>query len=130
MAKEEEENTALNLISTGTQIEGQIVSTGDIRIDGILDGSLETKGKVVIGSTGHIQGEIYCKTLEIAGVVEGKISVGQLLVLKSSSKITGDIYTTKLSIEPGAVFSGSCQMTDFNEEPGTRIQQEQQKKDK
>ncbi len=62
MAKYNEvENTTINLISNGTDITGDIISNGDIRIDGSLKGSLNTKGKVVIGQTGKISGEVICK---------------------------------------------------------------------
>lgn len=114
----ETENTNINLISNGTEITGDIVSNGDIRIDGSLKGVLNTKGKVVIGPTGKINGEVYCKNSEVSGVVEGKISVGQLLNLKASSKITGDIITYKLSIEPGAKFSGNCKMSESENNDG------------
>ena len=113
----EVDNTTINLISTGTEITGDIISSGDIRIDGTLKGSLNTKGKVVIGPTGRISGEVICKNSEVSGIVEGKISVGQLLNLKASSKIMGDISTSKLSIEPGAMFSGNCKMSE-NENNG------------
>ena len=113
MAKyNETDNTTINLISTGTDITGDIRSNGDIRIDGSLTGSLNTVGKVVIGPTGKVNGEVVCKNSEVSGYVEGKITVGQLLNLKASSKITGDIVTVKLSIEPGAKFSGNCKMSD------------------
>lgn len=113
MAKfNETENPTINLISNGTDITGDIISNGDIRIDGSVTGTLNIKGKIVIGPTGKIKGEIICKNSEISGVIEGKITVFQLLSLKSSSKITGDISTAKLSIEPGAKFSGNCKMTD------------------
>src|SRR4030042_3970466 len=102
----ETDNTTINLISNGTEITGDIKSNGDIRIDGSLTGNLSTKGKVVIGPTGKVNGEVYCKNSEVSGAVEGKISVGQLLNLKASSKIIGEIITFKLSIEPGAKFSG------------------------
>lgn len=108
----ETDNQTINLISNGTEITGDIVSVGDIRIDGCLTGNLSTKGKVVIGPTGKIKGEVFCRNSEVSGVVEGKISVGQLLNLKSSSKILGDILTFKLSIEPGAKFSGNCKMNE------------------
>ena len=78
----------------------------------LLQGNLNTKGKVVIGPTGKINGEVICKNSEVSGIVEGKITVGQLLNLKASSKILGDIVTSKLSIEPGAKFSGNCKMSD------------------
>ena len=113
MAKfNEPDNTTINLISAGTDIIGDVKSSGDIRIDGTLSGNLNTKGKVVIGPTGKVKGEVICKNSEVAGVIEGKIIVGQLLNLKASSKIFGDIVTSKLSIEPGALFSGTCKMSD------------------
>lgn len=121
MAKnnEAEPAAAINLISNGTDITGDIKSTGDIRIDGTLTGNLNTKGKVVIGATGKVSGEIICKNSEVSGVIEGKISVSQLLNLKASSKILGDIATSKLSIEPGAKFTGNCKMSDYDENGGT-----------
>jgi cytoskeletal protein CcmA (bactofilin family) len=122
MAKiNETDNTTINLISNGTEITGDIKSNGDIRIDGLLTGNLGTKGKVVIGPTGKIKGEVVCKNSEVSGQVEGKISVGQLLNLKASSKITGDIITSKLAIEPGARFSGTCNMSDSEENGGANI---------
>lgn len=106
MAKNNEtETVAINLISNGTDITGDIKSTGDIRIDGSLTGNLNTKGKIVIGPTGRVNGEVICKNSEVSGTVEGRIIVSQLLILKSSSKIMGDIVTVKLSIEPGAIFT-------------------------
>jgi cytoskeletal protein CcmA (bactofilin family) len=119
MAKNNEtEPAAINLISNGTEISGDIKSGGDIRIDGSLTGNLNTKGKVVIGVTGRVNGEIICKNSEVSGCVEGKISVSQLLILKASSKILGDIATVKLSIEPGAKFSGNCKMSDSENNGG------------
>ena len=113
MAKyNEAEPAAINLISNGTEITGDIRSTGDIRIDGSLMGNLDTKGKVVIGPTGKVKGEVICKNSEVSGLIEGKITVNQLLILKVASKILGDIVTTKLSIEPGAIFTGNCKMND------------------
>jgi cytoskeletal protein CcmA (bactofilin family) len=119
MAKyNETETPTINLISNGTDITGDIRSNGDIRLDGTLRGNLTTKGKVVLGPTGKVTGEIVCKNSEISGVIEGKITVGQLLILKASSKILGDIVTAKLAIEPGARFTGNCKMSDTEENGG------------
>jgi len=120
MAKNNEtEPAAINLISNGTEISGDIKSGGDIRIDGSLTGNLNIKGKIVIGVTGRVNGEVICKNSEVSGCVEGKISVSQLLILKASSRILGDIATVKLSIEPGAKFSGNCKMSDSENNGGT-----------
>ena len=79
MAKfNEPDNTTINLISIGTDITGDVKSTGDIRIDGSLSGNLNTKGKVVIGTTGKIKGEVICKNSEVAGIIDGKITPGFL----------------------------------------------------
>jgi cytoskeletal protein CcmA (bactofilin family) len=119
MAKyNETETAAINLISSGTDITGDIKSTGDIRIDGSLTGNLNTKGKVVIGPTGKVNGEVVCKNSEVSGNVEGRIIVNQLLILKASSRILGDIATLKLSIEPGAIFSGNCKMSENDNNGG------------
>jgi cytoskeletal protein CcmA (bactofilin family) len=127
MAKyNEPDNTTINLISNGTDITGDIKSNGDIRIDGTLTGNLNTKGKVVLGPTGKIKGEVICKNSEVSGIIEGKITVGQLLNLKSSSKIHGDIATSKLSIEPGAVFSGNCKMSDNDNNGGITTAKEKE----
>jgi cytoskeletal protein CcmA (bactofilin family) len=119
MAKyNETDNTTINLISIGTEITGDVKSNGDIRIDGSLTGNLSTKGKVVIGPTGKIKGEVICRNSEVSGVVEGKITVSQLLNLKASSKIMGDIITSKLAIEPGARFTGNCNMSESEDNGG------------
>ena len=125
MAKyNETDSTTINLISNGTDITGDIKSNGDIRIDGTLKGNLNTKGKVVIGTTGRVNGEVICKNSEVSGSVEGKITVSQLLNLKASSKVIGDIATSKLSVEPGAVFSGNCRMSDNDNNGGATVTKE------
>ena len=129
MAKyNETDNSTINLISNGTDITGDIKSNGDIRIDGTLRGNLNTKGKVVIGPTGKVNGEVICKNSEVSGFIEGKIIVGQLLNLKASSKILGDIATSKLSIEPGALFSGNCKMSEGENDGAAAIKEKESDK--
>ena len=104
------ESVSINLIGNGTAITGDIKSSGDIRIDGILNGNITINGKLVIGSTGKIEGNIICQNADISGEIKGKINVSELLILKSSAKLVGDIITGKISIEPNATFTGSCNM--------------------
>lgn len=111
MAKYQEvENKLPNMIGPGTKITGDVETNGDIRIDGIIEGSVQSKGKMVIGANGSIKGKVKCSNAEIAGEMNGEILVTELLSLKSTSKFTGDITTSKLSIEPGALFTGTCTM--------------------
>ncbi|MFH2142700.1 MAG: polymer-forming cytoskeletal protein [Bacteroidota bacterium] len=104
------ESNAINMIGSGTTITGNIISENDIRIDGSLNGNLNTKGKLVIGQTGCIQGEIQCNSADVSGKIDGKISVSELLTLKETAKIYGDMKTNKLAIEPNAIFTGTCNM--------------------
>jgi len=112
MAKvtEAENTNKINLIGVGTTIEGNITSSENIRFDGILVGNLSTKGKVFVGQSGKVSGEIRCRNCEVEGVVEGRVVVEELLSLRSMSRLYGEMKTNKLAIEPGAVFTGKCDM--------------------
>jgi len=108
--KKGEATAAVNMIGSGTVITGDVFSKGDIRVDGTLKGSVITEGKVVLGIEGCIEGDIECRDADISGTIKAKITVSQLLSLKNTAKLNGDIITNKLSIEPGAEFTGSCSM--------------------
>ncbi|MFO7874454.1 MAG: polymer-forming cytoskeletal protein [Bacteroidales bacterium] len=111
MSKQKEpDHTAVNLVGSGTTINGKVSSKGDIRIDGKIIGEVRSEGKVVIGDTGEVEGEIFCLNADFSGKVNGKAEIGELLSLKASSVFWGDIVTNKLAIEPGASFSGTCSM--------------------
>jgi cytoskeletal protein CcmA (bactofilin family) len=108
----ENEPNSHNTITVGTELIGDVNSNGDIRLDGVLTGNLNTKGKLVVGESGKVKGIIQCKNSDIYGIVEGKITVTELLSLKSTSAVLGDIFTNRLAIEPGCRFTGTCKMGD------------------
>jgi cytoskeletal protein CcmA (bactofilin family) len=99
-----------SLIGTGTTITGDIVSNGDVRIDGVLKGNIRGSAKILIGQDGVVEGDIEGQQADIMGRVEGRISVKELLNLRSNAIIKGDIRAGKLQIEPTVVFNGQCQM--------------------
>lgn len=107
---------SINFLGNGTTIKGDIKSNGDFRIDGYLIGSIHSKGKVVIGTSGKVEGEIICQNADVSGAIHAKIVVHDLLTLKASAKLNGDIFTSKLAIEPGAKFTGTCNMNDIPKE--------------
>ncbi len=104
------ETGTVNIIGAGTVITGDINTNGDIRVDGTINGMLNVKGKLVLGNTGIVEGEVSCQNADISGTIKGKITITELLSLKNSAKLNGDIITNKLAIEPGATFTGSCSM--------------------
>ena len=99
-----------NRIGKSTVIKGEVISKSDFRIDGKLEGSVETSGKIVIGAAGVIQGKVTCANADIEGRFQGELLVSNLLSLKSTAMIEGEVTTSKLSVEPGATFNASCTM--------------------
>lgn len=99
-----------NSLVNGTRIEGSIFTESDIRIDGMVIGSIQSKGKVIIGSTGQINGDIQCRNAVIEGKFNGTLIVSELLQVKETAVIEGDVSTTKLLVHAGATFNVTCKM--------------------
>lgn len=103
---------SVNTFTEGTVIKGDISAIGDVRLDGTLEGNITLTGKLVLGEKGSIIGNVICQNANIIGSVTGNVSVKEFLSLYASAHIKGDILSNKLSIEPGAYFSGACRMVD------------------
>ncbi|MCF8309581.1 MAG: polymer-forming cytoskeletal protein [Bacteroidales bacterium] len=113
MAKNNEPNSlAVNLISNGTTFKGDIQTDSDLRIDGVLNGTIQSKGKVIVGETGQVEGEVQCKNADISGKINANLKISELLTLKATAQINGEVLTKKLSIEEGAVFTANCRMDE------------------
>ena len=104
------DNPISNRILNGTEIQGDIKASGDFRVDGVIKGTIELKGKLVVGEKAVVEGDVICSNANIAGRVKGKVMVSELLSLQATCKVEGDIQTARLSVEPGAEFTGSCNM--------------------
>ena len=113
--KYNEANGQPNRIEKGTKITGEIQSESDFRIDGILEGSISTSGKVVIGKEGKINGKVICKNADFEGVFSGNLEVKEILTLKSSSKTEGDVIISKLIVDAGAFFNATCTMKSLSD---------------
>ncbi len=101
-----------SIIAAGTTLKGDISSNGDIRIDGVLQGNINSTAKVVIGSNGVVEGDITGQQADIMGKITGTIKVKELLQLKGGCNVAGNIYASKLQIETSANFNGQCHMTN------------------
>ena len=124
---EEPQEKTINIISENTIIKGDIRSNSDIRIEGEHIGNIEANGRLVIGPTGKIEGDINCSNIEVSGYIRGKLIVRELLTMKASARIYGDIAAGKLSVEPGSLFTGTCSMGGNQEKDGKSIPKEQKK---
>ena len=85
-------------------------SESDFRVDGSFEGNIETKGKVVIGKNGNINGTIVCSSADIEGKFKGTIHVDDLLSIRSSGEVHGDVVMSKLIVESGAIFNAKSSM--------------------
>jgi cytoskeletal protein CcmA (bactofilin family) len=104
------QNSALNMIGTGTTINGDLLSDGDLRIDGNINGKVVSKSKIAMGATSIINGDLKARSADISGKVDGDLFIDETLFLRSSARINGNITTSKLVIESGAEFNGTCFM--------------------
>ncbi len=125
---QEPTSNSINSFANGTEITGEIKSAGDVRIDGKLKGNINIKGKLVIGNTGFIDGEVVCANCDVLGKINGKVNVSEQLSLKASAVVEGEVFAKKLAIEPGAVFNVSCKMND--QKSGGQTFQQTTEKDK
>ena len=115
-----------NIIAKNTSLVGDISSDGDFRVDGKIEGTIKTSGRVVIGKEGIVTGTINCVNADIEGTFSGKLLVDEVLSLKSTAIISGEVTLGKLSVEPGATFNATCAMKGSVKV----IQNEQQKTQK
>ena len=105
-----EDSNSTSSIGRGTTIQGDIVTTGNISIEGEVKGNVNCQAKVALGSSSYVEGKVVADNAIIAGEIQGSIEVGELLTLKPTAVIHGDIITNKLIVEAGATFNGSCRM--------------------
>ena len=97
-------------ISQGASIRGDLVSSTDIRVDGQVDGSLFSDGKVVVGESARLSGKLFGTTVDFWGKMDGDVFVSDTLSLKSSSTVNGNIHVRRMQVEMGAQINGSFKM--------------------
>ena len=97
-----------SLIGAGSAIKGNVKINGFTRIDGDLDGNIETAGKIIIGEKARIRGNITAKAVTIGGIVNGDIIAPEQVHLLSSSAVIGNIQTHRLVADQNVILHGHC----------------------
>lgn len=103
---------SVNMISEGTHLNGTLKTKNDVRVAGTLDGEAKAEGKVIVSSTGKVDGNIDAVDADIAGNIDGEVRVTNKLVLRKSAVVEGDIYTKTILAEEGAQINGSFHMSE------------------
>lgn len=109
-----------NSLTAGTKVVGDVKTEVDFRLDGQIDGSIECKGKLIVGQSGFVKGNVICENAEISGEVSGNVIINDTLSLRATAVVGGDIATKVLIIEPNAIFNGKCAMNKTGK-PGIGI---------
>ena len=118
------DNNSVSRISAGTVIKGEIISPNDIRIDCVFEGTLKVKGKVVVGNTATIKGDVICDNCDICGKLDGNVYVKDTLGLKDGCIVNGNLHIRRISVELGSTFNGNCKTiteTEFAKLSGVEV---------
>lgn len=109
-AQPKRKGTVPSIISADLTVTGTLVSSGDIQIDGIVEGDVRSVG-LVIGERAEIHGEILAEDLTVRGRVMGRIRARKVQ-LSATSHVEGDILHEAFAVEAGAFFEGNCRHSD------------------
>lgn len=118
MQKTSEQGASINdvtRISKGATINGDLISSSDIRVDGVINGKVLSDGKIVVGEQAGLSGSLFCTNLDFWGKMEGDIYVKDTLCIKSTATVNGNIHVNKLQVEMGAQINGTCKMISEQE---------------
>jgi cytoskeletal protein CcmA (bactofilin family) len=109
---EDSKSEEITIISNGVKLEGKITTSGNIRVDGEIQGDIVSQSNVTVGENGQVNGKINASVIMIGGKVSGSVSAKEKLVLESKANLKGDIFTKILVVEAGAKFDGNSKMGD------------------
>ncbi len=96
------------IIGKGSSITGNLRINGFVRLDGDINGNLETDGNIIIGDGARIKGDVKAKAVIVGGIVVGNILAQESIKLLSNSAVLGDVISRKVQIEDKATFHGHC----------------------
>ena len=98
------------IIGGETTIKGNVEGSGNIRIDGHVDGDVSITGNMVIGESGNVQGNIKADSLIVGGTITGNVDCDGNLCIQSKRQLVGDIRARSLNIAEGGIFKGRSEM--------------------
>lgn len=106
----EQNVNSVSRIAQGAALKGDLSASTDIRVDGSVEGTIRSEGRVVAGESARLAGKLFCIDADIWGRMDGDIYARELLSLKGSSVVNGDIYVSKVQVELGAQINGTFRM--------------------
>ncbi len=102
-----------SVIGPSLIVKGEIQSSGTLRIDGVVEGSITSKGTVLIANDGVVKADIKADHVVIGGAIHGNVTAREMVEILPTGNLRGDITTIAngLVINEGAIFEGVCKMS-------------------
>ncbi len=98
------------ILSSGVSITGSVTFRNELVIDGEVEGTIDSGGRLTIGKNGRIRGEIRTKSVIVDGNVEGDITAAERCELRAGCSVNGDIAAPRLVVDEQAAFVGSARI--------------------
>ena len=111
-------------MAAAMRIDGELKSNGNIRIDGIVSGKVQTSQDLMVGPSAQIDADLIANNAMIAGVVKGNVTVRNALTVASTGRILGNISCSRISIADGALFVGNCRMQENKQREIVEVEEE------
>ena len=98
------------VIGADAQFKGELTFQGGVRIDGQLEGSIQTSGKVLVAKTGRLKAEVKAGQVVLEGQVDGNVTADDRVEIRASATLRGDLRASKLLVAEGATWVGRCEV--------------------
>jgi cytoskeletal protein CcmA (bactofilin family) len=99
-----------NVLTSDVEIKGNLKFSGELSLDGKLEGDIQSDGILNLGDTAVVNGNITAQSVVVRGKVNGNISAAEKIEIKSNAELFGDIRATKLVVEEGVTFVGKTEV--------------------
>jgi cytoskeletal protein CcmA (bactofilin family) len=103
---------ALSIIAFGMKIHGDIDTTGVIKVEGAVEGTIRGARQVLVGRQGEVKGDVHAKEVVIGGKVDGTVHASERVEIQGTSSVNGDIYTKSIVVLEGGKINGTVRMDD------------------
>lgn len=103
------------VVGKGTEFIGTLKTKETVRIEGHVDGEVESDGTFIVGFGGRVDGKINAENILIGGEVHGDLFATGKIEINPTGKVYGNIHTKELIVDEKALFTGTCEMTGREE---------------
>ena len=102
--------TSKNVLNSDMEIKGNLKFSGELTLEGKLEGEVQTDGVLNLGDTAVVNGNINAQSVVVRGKINGNINAKEKIEIKAKAELFGDIRATKLVVEEGVTFVGKTEV--------------------